>query len=74
KRLDVSDGALGIHMLKLEEAKYVQAKKSFIGRRPRTRYQITAAGRRALTQYLQSMRQLLDEVERRQPPGAVKTT
>lgn len=66
KRLDVADGALGIHMLKLEEARYVQAKKSFLGRRPKTTYQITLTGRKALAQYLQSMRRLLDEIERHQ--------
>jgi DNA-binding PadR family transcriptional regulator len=65
-RLNIADGALGIHMLKLEEAKYVAARKSFVGRRPRTTYQITAVGRKALGQYLQSMRTLLDEVERHQ--------
>jgi DNA-binding PadR family transcriptional regulator len=54
---------MGIHMLKLEEAKYVNAKKTFVGRRPKTTYHITIAGRKALAQYLQSMRRLLDEVE-----------
>lgn len=63
KRLNVADGAMGIHMLKLEEAKYVNAKKTFVGRRPKTTYHITIAGRKALAQYLQSMRRLLDEVE-----------
>ena len=47
---------------KLEDAGYVSCKKSFDGRIPRTEYRITAAGRRALEQYLSHMEALIRRV------------
>ena len=49
---DVSDGNLSAHARKLEEAKYVTCVKSFDGRRPKSVYRLTAAGRAALNRYL----------------------
>jgi DNA-binding MarR family transcriptional regulator len=49
---DVSDGNLSAHARKLEEAKYVTCSKSFDGRRPKSVYRLTAAGRAALNRYL----------------------
>src|SRR5262245_65552523 len=63
KRLDVADGALGLHLRQLEETGYVTCKKAFIGRRPRSTYRIAAAGRTALRNYLASMPKLNDAVE-----------
>jgi DNA-binding MarR family transcriptional regulator len=48
----VSDGNLSAHARKLEEAKYVTCTKSFDGRRPRSAYRLTPAGRAALNRYL----------------------
>ena len=62
KRLQVTEGCLGIHLQKLEEIKYIQSKKSFVGRRPKTTYRLTATGRKALIKYLESMQKLLDAV------------
>ena len=64
KRLQVSDGSLGVHLQKLEEKRYIKSKKAFVGRRPKTTYKLTAKGRKALLKYLESMQQLLDTVER----------
>ena len=63
KRLDVADGALGIHLGKLEEAGYVCCKKSFVGRRPKTTYRLAPAGRKALRGYLDAMQRLIDSLE-----------
>jgi DNA-binding MarR family transcriptional regulator len=49
---DISDGNLGAHARKLEDAGYVSCTKSFEDRRPRTAYRITAPGRAALNRYL----------------------
>jgi DNA-binding transcriptional ArsR family regulator len=49
---DVSDGNLSAHARKLEEAKYLTCTKSFDGRRPKSVYRLTAAGRAALNRYL----------------------
>jgi len=63
KRLQVTDGSLGVHLQKLEEIEYIKSKKAFVGRRPKTTYQLTHTGRKALRKYLDSMQQLLDEVK-----------
>lgn len=49
---DISDGNLGAHARKLEDAGYIACTKSFADRRPRTVYRITAPGRAALNRYL----------------------
>jgi DNA-binding MarR family transcriptional regulator len=66
-RLAVADGVLGMHLQKLEEAGYISAQKSFVGRRPKTSYRLTQTGRRALTNYLRAMRTLLDAIEAAPP-------
>ena len=50
--LNATDGNLGVHARKLEEAGYVSCEKTFAGRTPRTEYRLTASGRRALEKYL----------------------
>lgn len=57
--LETTDGNLSVHARKLEDAGYVQCLKSFEGRTPRTEFKITAAGRRALEQYLEHMEALI---------------
>lgn len=57
--LQTTDGNLSVHARKLEDAGYVHCLKSFEGRTPRTEYKITAAGRRALEQYLDHMEALI---------------
>jgi DNA-binding PadR family transcriptional regulator len=65
KRLAVSDGTIGPHLLKLEETGYLASTKAFVGRRPRTTYQITTAGRKALARYLDQMQAVIDAVRGR---------
>lgn len=57
--LRTTDGNLSVHARKLEEADYVTCTKRFEGRRPRTDYRLTAAGRRALRRYLDHMESLI---------------
>ena len=57
--LDTSDGNLSVHARKLEEAGYVECKKFFEGRLPRTEYRLSAGGRRALERYLEQMEDLI---------------
>ncbi len=54
-----SDGNLSVHARKLEDAAYIECHKSFEGRLPKTRFRLTAAGRRALERYLQHMEALI---------------
>ena len=63
--LKTTDGNLSVHARKLEDAEYVSCEKSFEGRVPRTEYKITAAGRRALERYLDSMEQVIAAARKR---------
>jgi DNA-binding transcriptional ArsR family regulator len=62
ERLDTSDGNLSVHARRLEEAGYVEIRKSFEGRIPRTDYRLTKTGRQALQRYLDHMEALIDRV------------
>jgi len=55
KLMSATDGNLSVHARKLEDAAYIVCEKSFSGRMPRTEFRITAAGRKALDQYLNAM-------------------
>ncbi len=54
-----TDGNLSVHIRKLEEAGYVKVEKTFAGRKPQTRCQLTAAGRRAWIAYIERMEALM---------------
>jgi DNA-binding PadR family transcriptional regulator len=62
-RLEAADGAMGIHLRKLEDTGYISCKKSFVGRRPKSTYRITPQGRQALLDYLDTMQKLVDAVD-----------
>lgn len=57
--LDTTDGNLSVHARKLENAGYMNCKKSFTDRVPRTEYSITATGRKGLKRYLKHMEALI---------------
>ncbi len=63
--LHTTDGNLSVHARKLEEAEYIICTKSFEGRIPKTEYQVTAAGRKALERYLNHMEALIQATRRR---------
>lgn len=60
--LDITDGNLSVHARRLEEAGFVTCEKTFVDRVPRTEYQITKAGRKALDEYLDHMESLIRRV------------
>jgi DNA-binding transcriptional ArsR family regulator len=57
--LKTTDGNLSVHARRLEEGRYISCNKSFEGRVPKTEYQLTASGRRALEDYLHHMEALI---------------
>ncbi len=63
--LDITDGNLSVHARRLEEAGFVTCEKSFVDRMPRTEYRLTAAGRKALDEYLDHMESLIRRVRER---------
>jgi DNA-binding HxlR family transcriptional regulator len=63
--LGATDGNLSVHARRLEEAGYVECRKSFHGRVPRTEFRLTRLGRRALEAYLDHMEALIQAVRDR---------
>ncbi|HEY0604514.1 MAG TPA: transcriptional regulator [Herpetosiphonaceae bacterium] len=63
--LRTTDGNLSVHARKLEEAEYITCTKSFEGRVPKTEYQLTEVGRRALDRYLDHMEALIQATRKR---------
>ncbi len=57
--LDVTDGNLGAHLRKLEEAGYVQLKKTFVARKPRTYASATSRGRRAFEDHVAALEAIM---------------
>ena len=57
--LNITDGNLSAHARKLEEAGYIDCRKSFEGRVPKTEYSLTALGRRELQAYLDHMEAII---------------
>ena len=55
-------GNLSAHLSKLEEAGYIEVRKSFRGKRPNTELRQTAVGRQAFQAYRSRLQQLLDEL------------
>lgn len=58
-----TNGNLGAHLSKLVEAGYVAEEKTFVNRRPQTRYRLTPAGRNAFVQHVREMQALLQQAE-----------
>ncbi len=57
--LEVTDGNLSVHARKLEDAGYVACTKTFEKRMPKTVYELTPSGRKALERYLDHMEALI---------------
>lgn len=58
-QLELTDGNLGAHLRKLEEAAYVEVTKTFVGRKPRTYLRATKAGRRAFASHVRALEDVL---------------
>lgn len=61
RSLDVSNGNLGAHMAKLVDGGYVEEEKSFVNRRPLTRYRLSERGREAFAAHVSQLQSLLKE-------------
>ncbi len=58
--LDTTDGNLATHLATLEKAEYVAIEKDFVGKKPRTRVQLTAKGRKAFRAHVTYLKSLLE--------------
>ncbi len=61
-RTGLTRGNLSTHLSRLEEAGYIHVKKEFVDRIPRTLYRLTAAGKKAIQEYRDNMRHVIDEL------------
>ncbi len=59
----LTQGNLSSHLNKLEKAGYVDMKKGFVGKRPRTVLRLTASGRKAINEYTDNMQHLLNGID-----------
>lgn len=57
--LNVTDGNLASHLAALEELRYVQVRKRFVGKRPNTSYKASVAGARAFREHLDAIERLI---------------
>jgi DNA-binding MarR family transcriptional regulator len=57
--LEVTDGNLGAHLRKLEEAGYIAVNKTFVERKPRTYVSATAGGRKAFQEHVAALESIL---------------
>jgi len=60
--LDLTDGNLAGHTRALEQAGYLRVEKSFVGKKPNTRFFITLEGRQAFEQHLEALEKIIREV------------
>ena len=54
-----TDGSLGAHLRRMEEAGYLAADKEFVDRKPVTWYALAPAGRNALAAHLGALEDLI---------------
>jgi predicted ArsR family transcriptional regulator len=63
RAIDTTNGNLGAHLAKLVEAGYVSEEKTFVARRPQTRYRLTKTGRSAFVKHVAEMQALLQRAK-----------
>lgn len=59
--LGATDGNLASHTKALEKEEYIKVEKSFIGRKPNTRYSTTKEGRIAFKKHVEAIEKLLKQ-------------
>lgn len=57
--LEVTDGNLGAHLRKLEDAGYIAVNKVFVERKPRTYVSASAEGRKVFNEHVTALESIL---------------
>jgi DNA-binding MarR family transcriptional regulator len=60
KLLKLTDGNLGAHLTKLEEAGYIKLEKTFISKKPCTFIMATGKGRDAFEEHIAALKKIVD--------------
>lgn len=58
--LNVTDGNLASHLKSLESSKYIEVEKSFIDRKPNTRYIATKLGKDEFKKHIEALEKLIN--------------
>ncbi|MGB5943651.1 MAG: transcriptional regulator [Leeuwenhoekiella sp.] len=58
--LGATDGNIASHTKALEKQEYIRVEKSFINRKPNTRYIATKAGREAFNKHIEALEKLIN--------------
>lgn len=58
-QLDVTDGNLSSHISMLEKNRFVNVRKAFVGKIPRTSYAATREGRKAFEEHLDALEKII---------------
>ncbi|HQE34749.1 transcriptional regulator [Flavobacterium alvei] len=56
--LNITDGNLASHSSALEKGDYIEIKKEFVGKKPKTSYRVTNLGRVSFVSHLNSLEKL----------------
>ena len=59
--LAVTDGNLASHLKALEKEVFIEVQKSFVGRKPNTKYLATKAGKTAFIKHIDALEALIKE-------------
>jgi DNA-binding MarR family transcriptional regulator len=59
--LELTDGNLGAHLRKLEEAGYLTVDKTFVDRKPKSFIAITHKGRSAFKKHVRALRSIIKQ-------------
>lgn len=61
KILKLTDGNLGAHLTKLEDAGYIKIEKAFVARKPRTFVSATGKGHDAFDEHIAALKEIIGE-------------
>ncbi|MFC2129598.1 winged helix-turn-helix domain-containing protein [Bacteroidota bacterium] len=59
--LEITDGNLASHIKALESHQYIEVRKQFIAKKPRTTYNLTNTGRIAFQNHISALESLLNK-------------
>ena len=61
--LNVTDGNLASHIKALEKEKYINVSKTFIDKKPNTKYRITERGKNSFRKHLDALEQVIRQTK-----------
>ncbi|HSV88225.1 MAG TPA: transcriptional regulator [Bacteroidales bacterium] len=62
EQLQITDGNLASHILALEKLEYIQTKKEFVGKKPKTSFAASGKGKIAFNAHLQALEKLMKDL------------